>query len=106
LDLRRPLAHLAERVLVGVDIELGDEAKPADDPQRVVPKARGAGGAQNPALEIGSAAEWIEHLTGLEPARDGIDREVAALHVLRERDTGVGDDLEVVAAGAGRALHS
>jgi hypothetical protein len=41
LDLRRPLAHLAERVLVRVDIELRDEAKPAHDPQRVVAKARG-----------------------------------------------------------------
>ena len=101
LDLRRPLAHLAQRVLVGIDIELRDKAQPAHDPQRVVPKARWAGRAEDPAFEIGSAAERIEHLTGLEPARDRVDREVAPLHVLLERDTRVRDDLEVVSAGAG-----
>ena len=101
LDLRRPLAHLAQRVLVGIDIELRDEAQPAHDPQWVVPKARRAGRTEDPALEIGPAAERIEHLTGLEPARDRIDREVAPLHVLLERDARVRDDLEVVPAGAG-----
>ena len=100
LDLRRPLAHLAQRVLVGIDIELRDEAEPAHDPQRVVPKARRAGRAEDPAFEIGAAAERIEHLTGLEPARDRVDREVAPLHVLLERDAGVRNDLEVVPAGA------
>jgi hypothetical protein len=104
LDLRRPLAHLSQRVLVGIDIELRDEAKPAHDPEWVVPEARRAGRPEDSALEIGPAAEWVEHLTCLEPLRDRIDREVTPLHVLLERDARVGDDLEVVSAGAGGAL--
>ena len=106
LELRRPLAHLTQRVLVGVEAELRDEPQAAHDPQRVVPEARRARRAEDTALEVGAAAERIEHLAGLEPPRDRVDREVAALHVLLERDSRVGDDLEVVAARPGRALDA
>ena len=104
LDPRRPLAHLAQRVLVRLDVELRDEAKAADDPERVVTEARRPGRAEDAALEVGAAAERVENLARLEPARDRVDREVAPLHVLLERDLAVRDDLEVVPAGAGRAL--
>jgi hypothetical protein len=85
---------------------LRDEPKAAHDPQRVVPEARRARRTENTALEVGAAAEGIEDLPGLEPPCDRVDREVAALHVLLERDPRVGDDLEVVAARPGRALDA
>ena len=106
VDPRRPLAHLAQRVLVGIDVELRDEAEAADDPERVVAEARRPGRAENAPLEVGAAAERVEDLPRLEPTRDRVDREVAPLHVLLERDLAVGDDLEVVPAGAGRALDA
>src|SRR5687768_17713565 len=40
-------AHLAQRVLVGIEAELRDETQAADDSQRVVPKARGARRSQD-----------------------------------------------------------
>ena len=106
LDPRRPLAHLAQRVLVGIDVELRDEAEAADDPERVVAEARRPGRAEDAPLEVGAAAERVEDLPRLEPPRDRVDREVAPLHVLLERDLAVGDDLEVVPARAGRALDT
>ena len=106
LDPRRPLAHLPQRVVVGIDIELRDEAKTADDPERVVAEARRPGRAEDAPLEIAAAAERVDDLPRLEPPRDRVDREVAPLHVLLERDLAVGDDLEVVPAGAGRALDT
>jgi hypothetical protein len=106
VDLGGPLAHLAERVLVRVEVELGDEAEPAHDPERVVAEARGRRRAKDPALEVGPPAERVEQLAGLEPPGHRVHREVAALHVLGERDRGVGDDLEVVPAGPGRALDA
>jgi len=42
--------------------------------------------------------------TAVVTLRDRVDREVAPLHVLLERDLAVGHDLEVVPARAGRAL--
>ena len=106
LDPRRPLAHLPQRVVVGIDVELRDEAKAADDPERVVAEARRPGRAEDAPLEIGAAAERVDDLPRLEPPRDRVDREVAPLHVLLERDLAVGHDLEVVPAGAGRALDA
>ena len=106
VDPRRPLAHLAQRVLVGVDVELRDEAEAADDAERVVAEARRPGRAQNPLLEVGAAAERVEDLSRLEAARDRVDREVAPRHVLLEGDLAVGDDLEVVPARAGRAFDA
>jgi hypothetical protein len=104
LDLRRPLAHLPQRVPVRVDAELGDEAEAADDPERVVAEARRARRAEDAALEVLAAVQRVEDLARREAAGDRVDREVAPLHVLLERDAGVGGDHEVVAAGAGRAL--
>ena len=98
--LRGPLPHLGERGVVGLEVELRDEAQAADDPQRVVAEARRRRRAEHLAAEVALAVERVEQLPGLEPLRDRVDREVAALHVLLERDGRVGDDLEVVAARA------
>ena len=57
-------------------------------------------------LEVGAAAERVDDLPRLEPACDRVDREVAPLHVLLERDLTVGDDLEVVPSWPGRALDA
>ena len=73
-DPRRPLAHLAQRVLVGLEAELRDEAEAADDPQRVVAEARRARRAQDTPLEVVAPAERVEQLSGLEPPRDRVDR--------------------------------
>jgi hypothetical protein len=52
------------------------------------------------------APERVQELSGLQPLGDRVDREVAPRHVLLERDPGVGDDLEVVAARTGRPLDA
>ena len=104
--LRRPLAHLAERVLVRLEAELRDEAQAADDPQRVVAEARRARRAEDAPLEVAAAVERVEHLAGLDAAGDRVDGEVAPAHVLGERDRRVGHDLEVVAPRPGRLLHA
>ena len=56
------------------------------------------------AREVGLAAERIDELAVASAARHGVDREVAAGHVLLERDAGVADDREVAVARPGRAL--
>ena len=62
LDPRRPLAHLPQRVVVGIDIELRDEAKAADDPERVVAEACRPGRAEDAPFEIAAAAERVDDL--------------------------------------------
>ena len=59
---------------------------------------------KQPPLEVALSVEGIEQLAGLQALRDRVDGEVTPPHVVLERDGAVGDDLEVVAARAGRPL--
>ena len=106
-DLRRPLAHLPQRVLVRVETELRDEAQPADDAQRVVPRSSSASSCEGHAARgrrcppSGSTSSPVARL-----------RAIALIVKSRRRMSssseiaGVGDDLEVVPAGPGRALRA
>ncbi len=103
-DGRCLLAHLGEELLVRLEAELRDETESTDEPQRVLAEALRRDRAEAACFEIGAAAERVEDLARLEPAGHRVDSEVAALHVLGERQLGVGDDLEVVPARAGGHL--
>jgi hypothetical protein len=98
------VAHLLQRRLVRLEAELRDEAKRADDPQRILLEAPRRHRAQNSRAEIGFAADGIDELAGTQASRHRVDREVAAAHVVLHRQRRVGDDLEVVTAGTGAAL--
>src|SRR5581483_11877771 len=45
------------------------------------------------------AADRVDELAGRKPARHCVDGEVTPAHVVLDRQRGVGDDLEIVAAG-------
>ena len=72
------LAHLRERLLVRVEVELRDEAKPAHESQRILGEARRRDRAQAARLEVGLAAVRVDERPVGEPARHRVDREVAA----------------------------
>ena len=101
---RRPLAHLAQRLLVGLEAELRDEAEAADDPQRVLAEARRPRRAQDAAARSsrppsGSTARRLE------PAGDRVDGEVAPRHVVLERDADASATIsKSCRPGPGRAL--
>jgi hypothetical protein len=101
---RRFLAHLDEQLLVGLEPELGDEAQRADDSQRVLAEALGRDRAQTVGLEVRASPEGVDELAGVQPARHRVDGEIAAAHVVLDRELRVGDDLEVVPARAGGDL--
>ena len=58
----RPFAHLPLGLRVEVEAELGDEAEPPHDPERVVAEARGARRPQHPPRQVAAAVERIEEL--------------------------------------------
>ena len=103
-DARGVLVHLPQRVRVGLEPELRDEAEAADEAQRILLEARRAHGSQHARTEVPLAAERVDERSVGEPARHRVHREVAASEILLDGDGRVGDDLEVVAAGARRAL--
>ena len=78
----------------------------AHEAKRVVLEARRPDGAQLSPLEVGDAAERVDEAAVLEPAGHGVDREVAAGHVLLELDRGVADDREVAVPRPGRPLRA
>ncbi len=98
--------HLGQRLRRKVEIELGDEAQPPNDAQRIVLEARRPDGAQLAQRQILDAAERIDEGAVLEPAGHRVDREVAAGHVLLELDRGVADDREVPVPRPGRPLRA
>ena len=101
---RRLVAHLLQRRLVRLEAELRDEAQRAHEPQRILREARAGGRPQDARARDPPAPQGIDELAGREPARHRVDREVAAPHVFRDRQRGVGDDLEVVPPGPGAHL--
>ena len=80
--------------------------RPAEDPQRVLAEALRADGARARGARGPRAAEGVDELARREPARHRVDREVAARHVLLDRDGRVGDDLEVAVARARRCARA
>ena len=94
-EARSGRVHLRQRLRCEVEVELRDEPQGADDAKGVVLEARRPDGAQPAALEVVDAAERVDEAAVLEPAGHGVDREVAAGHVLLELDRGVADDGEV-----------
>ena len=97
-------AHLRQRLLREREGELRDEPQTAQDPQRVLPEALRAHGVQLAPLEVRVPSEGVDELTGREPTGHGVDREVAPRHVVRDRDGGIGHDLEVAMARPDAAL--
>ena len=100
---RRLLAHLRERLLVRIEVELRDEAQAADEPQRILGEAVRRDRPQDAALEVVLRPSYGS--TSVPSER----RRAIALTVKSRRSQvvldgrgGVDDDLEVVAAGAGR----
>ncbi len=102
LHRRRLLAHLREQLVVRLEAELRDEAerrgRAAAGPRgssaaRPCAGARASRSARPPS---GSTSSPV-----VEPARHRVDGEVAAAHVVLDRERRVGDDLEVVPAGPG-----
>ncbi len=103
-DRRGLVVHLLQRRRVRLEVELRDEAQRAHEPQRILGEARRRHRPQDALLEILLPAERIDELARREPARHRVDGEVATAHVVLDRERRVGDDLEVVAAGAGAHL--
>ena len=101
----RLLAHLAQRLLVGLEAELRDEAQRAHEPQRILARSSAARPcAARRASRSSAAVERVDELAVGEPPRDRVDGEVAPAQVVLDRRVRVDDDLEVVAPGPGRAL--
>ena len=100
----RLLAHLRERVLVGLEVELRDEPQAAHDSQGVLGEAAGRDGSQDPGAQIFPAPVGIDERPVREAPRHRIDGEVAAREIFLDRRGRVDDDLEIVPPGAGRAL--
>ena len=98
------LAHLRKQFRVRLETELRDEAKSADEAKGILAEALGGDSPQASCLEVGPAAERVDELAGVEPAGNCVDGEVATAHVVLDRQRRVGDDLEVVPAGAGGDL--
>ena len=82
-------AHLVEGLVGELEVELRDEPQAAEDAQRILLEALGRDRAQEPLLEIDAAAERVDELVRLEPLRHRVDREVAARHVVLDRDRGI-----------------
>ena len=100
------LAHLAQGVLVRLETELRDEAESPHQPEGILGEAPRAHGPEHAVLQILGAVERVDDLTRRKPLRHRVHGEVAAGHVVLDRDVRVGDDLEVVAAGTGAALRA
>ena len=103
-DAARLFAHLRERLLVELEIELRDEAKPAHDAQRILCEAARRDRAQHAALQVFAAFERIDDRAVGKPLRHRVDREVAAAEILGHRRRRVDDDVEVVPARTRRHL--
>ncbi len=69
-----------------LESEARGEARDAQDPHRILDKS-GAYVPQQPALEVGCAAERIDEAPGL-VARHGVDGQIPPLEILLERDFG------------------
>ena len=97
-------AHLVEGLVGEREVELRDEAQAAEDAQGILLEAPGRDRAQEPLLEIDAAAERVDELVRLEPLRHRVDGEVAAPHVVLDRDGGIRHDLEVAVPRPDAAL--
>ena len=97
----RRLLHLRKRLLVRIEVELRDEAQPADESQWILGKAVRRHRPQDPELEVLAAVVWVDDLPVGQVTRDRVDREVAAIQVVLHGRRRIDRDLEVLTAGAG-----
>ena len=98
---RRFVTHLLQRLFRRFEAELRDEPKPAHEAQGILGETARSNRPQHAVREIGRSAERVDELTGLQSSRHRVDGEVAPLHVVFDREPGVGDDFEVVPARPG-----
>src|ERR1043166_6949364 len=83
----RALPNRVERLLLDREVEAGGEPQGAERSQAVLthPRARVTHRAQNPAIEVGPAAEWVARLVAARREGNRVDREVPTREVLLER---------------------
>ena len=108
LHLRRPLAHLGERRLVGVEVQLRRRS--------AVPRTIRSGSSREAPRSRSCAARRASGLPARRAGRASspVSSRFASALIVKsrrsmswlERDRRVGDDLEIVVAGARRALDA
>ena len=99
------LAHLLERRGVGVEVELGDEAEAADEPERILGEAPcGVTVRRTPARRSARPPNGSTSSPSAMSPRDRVDVKSRRPRSSSTLAVGIDDDLEVVPAGPRRAL--